>query len=162
MFDFVNSLDFGLIKAVIVFFLVIFIIGIFRRILKRHRIVKVLIVGVGLAYIIYSLVTYIDIKNKIYDTNSYYVYGMIKRVESNTIQIDSIRSNLKSGGEGRINIKIDFSVKIIDSTQNDKVLKYSDLSSGYTIQVVCNVDKIENSEQIIKPLVIIVKAHKVV
>lgn len=160
MFDFINSLDFGLIQAIVIFFIVILSIKLFSGILRKHRILRVLLVGAALLYICFNIYNYIDVKNKIYATDSYYVYGMIKRIDEQVIELDSVRTNLKSGGQGRISIKKTFNMSIIDSTNNDKVLKVSDLSYGDTIQVICDFDRIENSKEEIKVVAIIVKAHR--
>lgn len=160
MFDFINNIDFELIKVIITFFVSIIVLNIFWKILRKHRFIRVIIVGVVLTYIIFNIVSYVDKKNKIYSSDGYYVYGVIKRIDSSNIEINSTRTNFPNNGEGIVYVVVKNSTILVDSTNKDNLIKRNDLKEGYTIQVYTNSDNPLKDDNNVEAKTIILKSKK--
>ncbi len=161
MLDFLGgNIDFELIKVIITFFVSIIILRICWNLLRKHRIIKVIFIGVLLAYIVFSIVNYANNKNKIYSSDGYYVYGVIRRIDPNSIEIYSTRSNFEQGGEGTIYVVAKNNTLIVDSNNDDKIINVRDLKEGYTIQVYTTSTTSKNSEDSVVAKTIILKAIK--
>lgn len=93
---------------------------------------------------------------------SYYVYGQVNFVSYSTAQarMVSVRSNFGDGGIGYLNFKTTSKTKIVDATNNGKVIKLSEINEGDTVQVYSNEKLLPQDDKPIKAVKVVVKARK--
>jgi hypothetical protein len=141
---------------------IIVAINISRRLLRKHRIIKVLIIGVLLSIIFFCIYQYVEHKNELYYTGSKnYIYGRVKYLspDKNYLKIDSFRTNFKLGGKSYIVVNVNYSTIIVNSDNDNDTLKFSDIKDGATIQVLCKEDKTTENNSTVNAEKIIIKIN---
>ena len=157
MEDILSKVDWILVSIIVGFFAIIFILNIFNKFLQRHKIVRIVVIGLAVLALIVAGVWYFFYYNDLYNnTGGYYVYGRITGAITNDrmVQINSIRTNLSRGGDGMVMVKIPKGTKIIDSKTNSQI-KFGDLFNGDTIQIYC--EELKDGEEFIKADKVILK-----
>ncbi len=157
MENIISRVDWILVSIIVGFFAIVLTLNIFSKFLQRHKFVRIALIGLAILALVVASLWYVFYYNDLYNnTGGYYVYGRITGAITNDriVQINSIRTNLSSGGDGMVMVKIPKGTKIIDSKTNSQI-KFGDLFSGDTIQVYC--EELKDGEEIIKAIKVILK-----
>lgn len=160
MFDFIGNIDTYLLLTIVVAVAIMVVINIVWKLLRKHRIIKVLLTGILLSGIFFNIYQYIGYKNELYYTGSQnYVYGRVKYLSPNEnyLKIDSVRTNFKQGGRDYIVVNVNFSTVIISSDNDKEKLTFSDIKDGATIQVICTEDMTTENNSLVTAEKIIIK-----
>lgn len=81
----------------------------------------------------------------VYSTKKeFYVYGKVEIVNNSfrRLTIDSVRTNLKEGGKGRLTILVNKDTEIKDAKA--KTLNFSNIHEGDIVQVVCQESELKD------------------
>ena len=136
-FSFVDSELLMMIGIVIIG---IILIKVLFKVLYRFRVLKVLAAVVIFGGMLYMALNYVENHKYLFTNNSsYYVYGRAGFISTTvrTLELDSTKSNLYKGGEGRVVVRIPSGTKIMTSGLKNKDLKLTDIKSGDILQVYC-------------------------
>lgn len=127
---------------------IILIIVLFK-VLYRYRILKLLAAVVIFGGMLYMALNYVESHKYLFTNNSsYYVYGRAGFISTTvrTLELDSTKSNLYKGGEGRVVVKIPNGTKIMTSGVKNKNIKLEDIKSGDVLQVYCKENTLKDGE----------------
>ena len=117
MLDFIGNIDTYLLLTIVTGVAIIVIINIVWKLLRKHRVIKVLLTVALLIEIFFSIYQYVNYKNELYYTGSQnYIYGRVKYLSPNNnyLKIDSVRTNFKEGGRDYI-VELNSYLSIKDS-----------------------------------------------
>lgn len=149
--DFFSSPSVAIVVAAFVTFIIIRFV--YRKIFKKNSvrlIVSVITVCIIIFIIFYRIVVYMQGMGAVYlEDDMNYVYGKVEYVDlgGQKIIVDSVRSNLKKGGTGRVEGNITFGTKVLYNNKaiEDK-LNLSDIKTGDFVYLVINEDSLDSKD----------------
>lgn len=153
-----NFLDLNFIITILVVIVAIIVIRVLLKVVTKNRFIKIAIVGIFLILVVIGIYRFNYVYNNIYyESGGSYVYGLVKVINTttNTIQIDSTKTNFSSGGTGKIIVKYTDKTLILNDNNKSKRITEKDIGYGDVVQIICKEDKLENGKTEVTALRII-------
>ena len=147
------NIDLELITMILIVIGGFILLRIIYKLFARHRVLKVLVIGIFCLVVITMVFFYVKNNQDIYDNNrAFYVYGKVKQVKSSIgeFEIESVRTTLTNGGKGRVTVKLNSRLKVVEETKGkeEKNITVKDIRYNDTILVYCKESRTDEKNEV--------------
>lgn len=147
-FSFVDS---ELLMMLGIAIMAIILVKLLFKSLHRFRVLKLLVTVAIIGGVLFMALNYVQTHKDLFTQKTrYYVYGKVGFVSSTvrTFDIESNKSNLYKGGNGRIVVSVPIGTKILSSETKNEKIDLNDINSGDIVQVYCKESTLNGEDKI--------------